>query len=482
MMVARAVQAAERTLPRGAGPGRGTLVPEEGVEAMYSEEGLAKDEKHSPKKKSDRKVGESEVGQVRLATTAESSQTQTRLRARERAEAHIKAVTAMVDLRVQQHARISSWVTGEAVSIDPKTGKLRPVAPSSPSSSSQPSSSSAAVGSRSNAFTRLRTLAGIQSQSPPGEAEGVSLTATTTATITGTGAAAAAVRMSELTRAQQELESRAWPAIPEVWACGGCRDGTVVFMRVVDSDEVPRGGAVSEVASGAGARVVRSAFAGRRALCDDNHHQYRTLRTEISLAAAAGRGPGIELRMPSVSALSRRRAARLAASPSSASSEFENVALFTPTNTPRNRFRFADYVTTEGRVLSISSIQRLRYAGFITTNLELPRTPSMYRNIVREVYDSRHALAESRVLVEKLQGVLRMKRARERIRLLKEAVQADVDTKRKKRKGQSKKDRKKIALTIQTSGLGGEEEEEKEKEKVRTPIIMIVDKDMEAFL
>ena len=145
--------------------------------------------------------------------------------------------------------------------------------------------------------------------------------------------------------------------------------------------------------------------------------------------------------------------------------------------------RFADYVTMEGRVLSVASIQRLRYAGFITTDLELPRAPSMYRSIAKEVYDSRHAFVESRQLVEKLQGVLRMRRARERMRLLKEAVQAEVDAKRSRRKGQTKRDRSALGLTVDTAleGEGGAPHT-RQQPAAPAPIIMRLDKEMEAFV
>jgi hypothetical protein len=238
------------------------------------------------------------------------------------------------------------------------------------------------------------------------------------------------------------------------------------------------------VATGPGARLIRTGFAGRKALCDDNHHQHRTLREDQALLAArkgAGAGAGASA-MPATTVLSRKRAAREQSSTSSGSGE--GFTIYSPLSRPWNRLRFADYVTTEGRLLSVLSIQRLRYAGFVTTELELPRSPSMYRSLCKEVYDSRHAFVESRLLVQKVQGVLRMKRARERMRLLREAVQAGVDARRSKRKGQTKRDRTEAAkLTIDTGVGGGEGHESPMRQPaVPAPIIMRLDKEMEQFV
>ena len=92
---------------------------------------------------------------------------------------------------------------------------------------------------------------------------------------------------------------------------------------------------------------------------------------------------------------------------------------------------------------------------------------------------------ESRLLVQKLQGVLRMKRARERMRLLREAVQADVEARRCKRRGQTKRDRTKAAkLTIDTGvGRDGEGHESPMRQPaVPAPIIMRLDKELEQFV
>ena len=130
---------------------------------------------------------------------------------------------------------------------------------------------------------------------------------------------------------------------------------------MVDSEEVPRGGAVSEVAQGPGTRLVRTAFAGRRALCDDNHRRQRCLHSEVALATEGGKGSAADSRMPATTALSRRRAerersqqrqcdpTRAATGPAAAPTH----AVLSPlSSVGAGCVRFADYVTTEGRVLS----------------------------------------------------------------------------------------------------------------------------------
>ena len=62
---------------------------------------------------------------------------------------------------------------------------------------------------------------------------------------------------------------------PEAWSCGGAMDGVVTVMRVVDQqDRIPRGGPVIEVVKGEGAAALRCGFQNKLILCDDNRNAF----------------------------------------------------------------------------------------------------------------------------------------------------------------------------------------------------------------
>jgi len=62
---------------------------------------------------------------------------------------------------------------------------------------------------------------------------------------------------------------------PEAWSCGGAIDGVVTVMRVVDQqDRIPRGGPVIEVTKGEGAAALRCGFHSKLILCDDNRNAF----------------------------------------------------------------------------------------------------------------------------------------------------------------------------------------------------------------
>ena len=83
---------------------------------------------------------------------------------------------------------------------------------------------------------------------------------------------------------------------------------------------------------------------------------------------------------------------------------------------------------------------------------------------MREVYESRHAMVESHYLIEKLQGLIRIRKARQRTRDLQAAIQKRIDEKRAARKGLTKADRDRVHPGADEENRRKQEEKEKEEE------------------
>ena len=67
------------------------------------------------------------------------------------------------------------------------------------------------------------------------------------------------------------------PEFPQAWICGGVTDGVVCIMRVVDqASRIPRGGPVVEAVKGKGAEDLRCGFHSKRVLCDDDRAAFAT--------------------------------------------------------------------------------------------------------------------------------------------------------------------------------------------------------------
>ena len=87
-----------------------------------------------------------------------------------------------------------------------------------------------------------------------------------------------------------------------------------------------------------------------------------------------------------------------------------------------HRHRFADYMTTNGRMLSVYAMKRLRHFPHIFAEMELPRPQDYFKHMAWEVYTNRHAWLESMNYIAKIQGLIRMRLARRRIALIKQEL------------------------------------------------------------
>jgi len=132
-------------------------------------------------------------------------------------------------LEMREWTRKTSWITGEEVNIDAKTGAHKTLTGGVVNASSSlvdPSDGRADRSSAGNGTTKIGRY-----------------------TITA--------------------------KFPEAWTCGGASDGVVTIMRVIDQqDRIPRGGPVIEVTEGAGASSMRCGFHDKRVLCDDNRNAF----------------------------------------------------------------------------------------------------------------------------------------------------------------------------------------------------------------
>ncbi len=158
-----------------------------------------------------------------------------------------------------------------------------------------------------------------------------------------------------------------WPQIPESWCCGGISDGVVVVMRVIDQEAiVPRGGPIVELIASAGATHLRCGFHAKRSLCDDNKKMFATY-----LSKGRRIYQGFKNHQPN-------------------------------------------------RTLCVDASKRLRQCEPIAR--ELCMVDAYYATVLLAIYESRHNYYEAKNIISKIQGILRMRRARERVNFLRGAL------------------------------------------------------------
>jgi len=206
-------------------------------------------------------------------------------------------------------------------------------------------------------------------------------------------------------------------------------DGVIVFMRVIDNEEeVPRGGPVAELTRGEGAGAMRTMYSARRALCDDDHHHHHHHYDQLK---------------------KEREEENERVRKSKKAQPFDTKAQIRPFHRADDRegdpglrvqrttsgvhhhlhrHRFADYMTTNGRMLSVYAMKRMRFhPNHTQTEIELPQIAHYFAHMTREVYLTRHAWIDSKSHIARLQGLIRMRLARRRVALIKQQIEDGIE-------------------------------------------------------
>lgn len=149
-----------------------------------------------------------------------------------------------------------------------------------------------------------------------------------------------------------------WPKIPESWVCGGVTDGVVAMMRVIDQEDIVPRGG-----------PIIEIIAGLGAAdIRSSFHSKRPLCDDDMMS-------------------------------------------------------FASYTSIRNnitRYLSTAANKRLRYTNPLKN--ELPSVDIYYAAVLSTIYESRHSYSEAKQIIAKIQGMLRIRRARARIKFLKDAI------------------------------------------------------------
>ncbi len=275
--------------------------------------------------------------------------------------------------RVAILSRKYSWVTGEEVRVDAATGKHKNLIEPNQKNTNRARNLMKQLAGTANVNEMLDASASANSNTNTNTNTNTNASpdkVDAAATSNSTSATGGGNNLNKSLEAMQEFERNAlralsqWPKIPECWVCGGSKT-VVTVMRVIDQEAaVPRGGIIVELVSGAGATELRCGFQGKRALCDDDKKSFGNF---ISVKSN-GNGTG-----------------------------------------------------TRSRVLSVDANKRMRQCE--TPTKELPNIDAYFSTVLLTIYESRHSFNEAKNIIAKIQGMLRIRRARARIQFLKDAIQ-----------------------------------------------------------